>query len=136
MEKFDPRPMVDYVAIHEISWVAFARRAGVPLATINGIIYDGAQPLAGTREKISAALEMDPPAPKLRHAAYVRLWWGRVDRATIALALGVSPQRVSAIAKRAGLPPLSRNSNPRKDEDHGERSRQAKEGRDNDAAAG
>lgn len=133
MEKFDSGPMEAYVALNEITWVTFATIAGVPLNTIKGIRYQGATPNPQTRQKLDDALSLPPPPTKLRHADYVRLWWGRADRGTIALALGVSPQRVSAIAKRAGLPPLNTS---RKDEAHGKRSRTAAEGRDRDAAAG
>ncbi len=130
MEKFDPGPIKAYIARHEISLVAFAAMARVPLATLNPIIHYGAQPRAGTREKIAAALSMDPPAPKRRHEEIVRELWSYADRSNIAAALGVTPQRVSAIAKRAGLPPLTRRN-----EDHGKRPGTPAEGRDRDAAA-
>ena len=135
MEKFDPAGMEAYVALYEITWAAFADLAGVPLATIRAIRYQGVEPVEEVRQRLDAALDLPAPASKLRHADYVRLWWGRVDRGTIATALGVSPQRVSSIAKRAGLPPL-KELNTGKDEDHGKGKRAAEERRDHDAAAG
>ena len=100
MEKFDPAPMQAYVALHEITWSAFADLAGVPLTVIRNIRFYNHQPAEDIRRRLDDALDLPPPPTKLRGADYVRLWWGRVDRATIAAALGVSPQRVSSIAKR------------------------------------
>lgn len=108
MDDFDRAAIHAFVERHCLTWAALARHAGVPYMTVYTMMvqHPESPPTQRVREALERALTLSPAKGALKHEGTVRRLWGREEREAIAVYLGVSPQRVSAIAKRLGLPPL------------------------------
>lgn len=106
MDDGDRLAIRDFVARHGLTLKDFSAHAGLPYSTVYMLMRRPGPGSEAVRSRIAVALALTPPPRLLKHEAVVRRLWGREAREAIAVYLGVSPQRISFIARRLGLPPL------------------------------
>ncbi len=102
---FDRAALRAYMARHKLKKTAMAAHAGIPYRTLLGVLRRY-EPSPTTRAAIEGALQLAPPIrPMPRYAQDVTQAWPDRNTNEIGRKLGISHQRVSAIAKEIGLPP-------------------------------
>jgi hypothetical protein len=108
---FDRAALRAYMVHHQAKGPVMAAHAGIPYRTLCGTL-GGREPSWKTRAAIEWALGQPPPIRRLpHHGQQVADAWPHRSASEIARGLGISHQRVFAIAKAMGLPPKRKTRN-------------------------